>query len=119
MKDPDTLTRHQPVTDETLARENHQFLGTGGVSANNRNQGFIPAFLDTATGNVFRSCFRNGMPAPIHVLDGLPEELVVTGSQSNGQRRIKQSVVSGFILDETFYSREEAAQVTGELERLH
>lgn len=118
MKDPDTQTRLQPITEEILAQENLRYTGTGGVSINNRGQGFIPAFLDTKTGNVYRSRFPNGRPAPIHVLGGLPEELVETNSHSNGQRVIKSSVVSGFVLEETFYSREEAAQAAA-LKQIH
>lgn len=64
----------------SLARENLQYTGTGGVSANNRDKGFIPAFMDTETGNIYRSCFANGMPAPVHVLAGLPENLIGKGS---------------------------------------
>jgi len=118
MKNPDTQTRLQPVTEETLARENHQFTGTGGVSAINRDQGFIPAFLDTETSNVYRSRFPNGRPAPIHVLGGLPVELVEANSHSSGHRVIKSSVISGFVLEETFYSREEAAQAAA-LKQIH
>ena len=119
MKDPDTRTRLQPVTENSLARENQQFIGTGGISVNNRDLGFIPAFLDTDTGHVYRSRFPNGMPAPVHVLGGLPEELFENDARSNGHRLIKNTVVSGFVLAETFYTREEAAQVTGALKQLH
>lgn len=120
MKDPDTQTCLQPITEEILALENLQHTGTPGVSANNRDQGFIPAFLDTETGNVYRSCYPNGRPAPIHMLAGLPEELVDSSNHSKGDHAvIKGSVVSGFILEQIFYSREEAAQVAGILKQLH
>ena len=110
MKDSDIQTRLQTISDETLAQENLQYTGTCGVSANNRDQGFIPAFMDTETGNVYRSRFLDGKPAPVHVLAGLPDELVNTDTQSNGNRSIKHSVVSGFLHEDHFYSREEAAQ---------
>ena len=118
MKNPDTQTRLQIVTEETLLRENLQYTGTGGVSANNRDQGFLPAFLDTETGTVYRSRFANGMPAPIHVLTGLPENLVESHEKSNTSLSIKNSVISGFMRGETFYSREEAMQATASA-RLH
>ncbi|MEA2093625.1 MAG: hypothetical protein U9P11_03565 [Pseudomonadota bacterium] len=102
----------QPLTDETLLQENLEFSGTAGVSANNRNQGFIPAFMDTVTGSVHLSRFANGMPAPIHVLAGLPEKLIETHGKSGAPLSIKSSVISGFVHEETFYSREEAAQAT-------
>ena len=80
-----------------LVRENLKYTGTGGVSANNQDKGFVPAFMDTETGNIYRSRFANGLPAPIHVLAGLPQKLIE-----------KNSVISGFLRAETFYSREEA-----------
>lgn len=110
MKDSDIQTRLQTISEETLAQENLQYKSTGGVSANNRDQGFIPAFMDTETGNVYRSRFPDGKPAPVHVLAGLPDELVSTDTRSNGNRSIKHSVVSGFLHKDHFYSREEAAQ---------
>ena len=118
MKDFETRTRLQPVTNETLAQENLHYTGSGGISANNREQGFIPAFLDTETGKVYRSRFADGRPAPVHVLSGLPDELVESCAPSNGQRAIKDSVVSGFVRNELFYSREEAARAAA-LKQIH
>jgi hypothetical protein len=112
MKDSDIQPRLQTISEETLAQVNLRYTGTGGVSANNRNQGFIPAFMDTETGNVYRSRFPDGKPAPIHVLAGLPNELLDADRQLNGHRSIKHSVISGFILEDRFYSREAAAQAT-------
>jgi hypothetical protein len=61
----------------TLRQQNRAFRGTGGVSAENRALGFAPAFLDTQTGAVYRACFADGRPAPMHLLEGLPPTLVV------------------------------------------
>jgi hypothetical protein len=93
-----------------LAQENLRYRGTGGISANNRQQGFLPAFLDTETGHVYLSRLRDGRPAPVHDLSGLPRALFEVGSQSGTQLRVKRSVVSGFVRHDRFYSREEAAQ---------
>lgn len=109
MKTSDTQPRLQPISNETLVRENLQYSGTGGVSENNRSQNFAPAFLDTNTGNVYRSRFPDGRPAPVHILSGLPAALFDTGDSSNKNHLVKSSVVSGFVLDKTFYTREEAA----------
>ena len=119
MKYPDTWNRQQPVNEDVLAQENRQYTGTGGVSAGNRAQGFIPAFLDTETGDIYRSRFPNGHPAPVHLLAGLPDELFAGNSKPNGRRVIKCTVISGFILDGTFYSREEAALASGAMKQLH
>ena len=112
MLNPDTQTRLQTISAESLARENLHYTGTGGVSANNREQGFVPAFLDTQTGAVYRSRFANGMPAPIHVLVGLPERLVERHGATNTPLHIKCSVISGFLREGSFYSREAAMQAT-------
>lgn len=86
-----------------LAMENHDYDGTGGVSKNNYSMGFTPAFLDADTGNIYRSCFANGLPAPIHIISGLPQSIL-------------NSIVSGFLLNDIFYTREEAATA---LENMH
>ena len=112
MKHSDTQTRSTSFTEETLARENLQYIGTGGVSENNRGQGFVPAFLDTATGHVYRSRFQDGRAAPVHVLSGLPHKLFEPDSSSNGPLAVKRSVISGFLREDIFYSREEAAQAS-------
>jgi len=116
MKISYTQPQPQPISKETLIRENLQYIGTGGVSENNRSQGFAPAFLDTNTGNIYRSLFPNGRPAPVHILSCLPAALFDIDDSSNEHHPIKNSVVSGFVLDETFYTREEAASA---LDNMH
>jgi len=118
MKNTEIRSRHQPLTEDSLAMENRRFTGSGGISANNRERGFIPAFLDRKTGTVYRSRFPDGRPAPVHMLSGLPEELLETGHTSN-LRQIKSSVISGFILDDVFYTREAAAQTVSTGNRVH
>lgn len=92
-----------------LQRQNQEFRGTGGRSEENRPAGFRPAFMDVDTHTVYESRFANGQPAPIHVLDGLPDELVVARSSTGRIAAVKASVVAGFVLAARFYSREEAA----------
>lgn len=98
-----------------LQRENVRFGGTGGVSRENRSLGFRPAFLDSATHYIYIACFANGEPAPFHVLDGLPDDVVVSRNECGRVTSVKSSLVSGFVLGERFYSREEAARRLGEL----
>jgi hypothetical protein len=100
----------QLLTDETLKQDSLQYSDTAGISENNRNLGFIPAFMDTATGNVYPSRFANGMPAPIHVLAGLPDNLIEIHGKSGAPIAIKGSVIPGFVHKDVFYTREEAAQ---------
>jgi|UPI000685B45E hypothetical protein len=92
-----------------LQKENVAHRGSGGVSAENRCSGFRPAFRDAATGDVYPSRFADGRWAPIHLLDGLPDEVVVTRAATGRVVSVKDSVQSGFILNGRFYDREQAA----------
>ena len=97
------------LTQRSLALETAHYRGTGGVSENNRSLGFQPAFIDRETETVHLSCFPDGRLAPCHLLDGLPGELIVARDEQGRATRIKSSVVSGFLRDERFYTRDEAA----------
>ena len=100
----------QTMTEGVLRQENVVFRGTGGISQENHRVGFRPAFLDSDTGIVYASCYANGEPAPFHLLDGLLEEVVVARHATGRVAAVKQSVISGFVLRERFYTREQAAQ---------
>ena len=104
-----TTTLSQTV----LEHQNREYLGTGGRSQENHSLGFHPAFLDAETGTVYRSCFSDGRPAPFHLLDGLPDEVVLGRDPSGRVVNVKSSVVSGFLLDRKFFTREEAASWAG------
>lgn len=97
-------------TKTDLVLENREFGTTGGISQNNREEGFLSAFQDTETGRVYRSCFADGNPAPIHLLDGLPDGIVVRRSSDGRVTAVKPTVVAGFIRANCFYTREQAAQ---------
>jgi hypothetical protein len=93
-----------------LERQNEEFSGTGGRSQENRVWGFRPAFMDAATRVIYRSCFADGTWAPVHLLDGLPDEVVASRDVNGRVVAVKASIVAGFVLDGYFYSREEAAR---------
>lgn len=101
---------NQLMTNEQLRRENLAYVGTGGVSAENRSRGFLPAFYDVETGRGEISRFADGRPAPMHMLDGVPEEWVIERSASNKPTALKASVIAGFVRDGYFYTRAQAAQ---------
>ncbi len=87
--------------------------GTGGVASENRQLGFIPAFMDTRTGKVYGCTFVDGRPAAFHILDGLPDELVIARDRYGRPSHVVGSVIAGFTLDDRFYTREQAsAQVS-------
>jgi hypothetical protein len=106
---------NQAMTENLLRQENQHFCGRGGVSAENRSLGFCPAFLDSGTGKVYSSCYANGEPAPFHLLDGLPDELVLARHPTGRVAAVKQSVTSGFVRAGRFYTREQAAQHIAEV----
>jgi len=98
------------MTELSLERENVRHRGTGGVSTDNRSLGFAPAFVDRETRAIYLSRFADGRPAPYHLLEGLPHELVLSRRACGRVAEVKPSLVSGFVRDGRFYTREEAAQ---------
>jgi hypothetical protein len=91
-------------------REEHQrFLGTGGTSQENQAFDFVPAFRDGSTGRIYLSRFSDGRIAPMHLLDGLPPELVVQRTNSGRVTAVRSSVTAGFVKAGQFYTRAQAA----------
>jgi hypothetical protein len=100
------------VTCQLLREQNKQFKGTGGRSQENRSVGFVPAFQDTRTGATYRSRFANGHCAPVHVLGGLPAEFFMKVSDSASDVVLNDAIEAGFLRDDQFYTRREAADYT-------
>lgn len=99
------------LTTPLLQEQARTFWGTGGTSDQAKTVGFLPGFIDKETGRTYRACFANGMPAPMHVLDGLPSE-VVTARDANGRAiAVKCTVVAGFLRMGQFFTRAQAAQL--------
>lgn len=97
----------QRLSYEALEAQNRAYAGTNGISQENCCLGFAPAFLDRDTGRVFRSCMADGCPAPVHLLDGLPDDVVLTRDITGHVKAVKSSVIAGFIRDGFFYTRDE------------
>jgi len=93
-----------------LARENREFGSTTGISKNNRSLGFAPAFYDSESGKIYFSCNKDGTRAAIHMLEGLPEELILERDPEDNIVSVKPSVISGFVKNGRFYTREQAAK---------
>jgi len=67
--------------------------------------------LTTArNGRVYLSRFADGRRAPIHVLDGLPGELVTTRDGAGRVAGTVDSIVAGFVRRGQFMTRDEAAR---------
>jgi hypothetical protein len=100
-----------PMTPHRLCEENLTFRNTGGVSEKNRSRGFLPAFYDSESDVIQIARFQDGSPAPMHLLDGLPNEWVRERLPSGRVTIIKHSVIAGFLREGRFYTREQAARV--------
>jgi hypothetical protein len=100
---------NKQLTTEILRKQNLAFIGTGGISEENRSAGFRPAFHDLASGRTALARFADGRPAPMHLLDGLPDEWVVQRDTMGRVSAIKDSVIAGFVRNGLFFTREQAA----------
>lgn len=103
------------LSTERLEHESAAHAGGGGRSEENRGLGFRPAFFDFASQKVYLSRFADGRLAPIHLLDGLPEEVIVDRSATGRVLRVRASLVSGFERNGLFYSRKAAARAVAAL----
>jgi hypothetical protein len=105
------------MTVKQLQDENVRHAGTGGVSRGNANLGFSPAFMDFETQKIYPSRFSDGRLAPLHILDGLPDEVVVDRAPSGRVVRAKATLISGFVREGFFYTRAAAARAAAEWPR--
>jgi hypothetical protein len=104
----------KPLSAELLSHENQVHAGTGGRSEENCGLGFRPAFLDFETQTIYPSRFANGLPAPFHVLDGLPDEVVADRAPSGRVVAAKATLISGFVRNGFFYTRTAAARAAAQ-----
>jgi len=97
----------------TLKTENRAFHGSAGVSEGCREACFSPAFRDQATGRVYLSRDPNGHVAAFHTLEGLPDEVIAARYTNGNVAKAKNSLISGFLKDGIFYTRQQAADQVG------
>ena len=72
--------------------------------------GFRPAFLDFVSQRIYLSRFIDGRIGQVHVIDGLPDELVADRAASGRVIRLKATVIAGYMRFGFFYTRSAAAQ---------
>ncbi len=96
------------ISYSSLINENKEFAGTGGISENNHEFGFLPAFRHEDTQEVELSRMPNGNIAPIHTLDALPKNWF--SLTESGRLTLKACVTSGFVRQGQFYTRKDAAR---------
>ena len=71
---------------------------------------FQAAFLDFSTFAIYPSCHADGRLAPYHVLDGLPDHLVIDRTAEGRVVAAKASLIEGFVRNGFFYTRTAAAR---------
>ncbi len=84
--------------------------GTGHAPA----AGFCPAFRDEADGEVYVSRHADGSCAPVHLMEGLPEKLVVERDTAGHPLALRRDVTPGYLYRGQFYTREEAGRASRE-----
>ena len=99
------------LSEDTLLQQNETFAGTAGVSENNRHLMVEPGFYHQSTGESCRSRFANGLPAPVHLLDGLPDAWVSKRDSDGRVAEACKEVIAGFLYRGEFYTREQAARL--------
>jgi hypothetical protein len=103
---------NNPLTPEALRMQSLPFVGTANVGERYCSNAFRPAFYDVATRRAELSRFADGRPAPMHVLEGLPELWVVKRDIQGRVSAIKATVIAGFTRGGFFYTREQATAAT-------
>ena len=76
--------------------------------------GFRPAYFDMGTCAIHLSRYSDGRPAPFHVLDGLPRDLVVGRSMFGRAIAAKATLITGFERGGFFYTRSAATRAAAE-----
>jgi hypothetical protein len=104
--------RRGVLTQLSLRDENRLFEHTRGLSEHNGHLGFVPGYRNRATGEQVVSRYADGSPAPVHLLDGLPESWVAERDGDGHVTRTCPDLVSGFIRGGLFYTREQAIRAT-------
>ncbi len=107
---PDVSSACSALSPRTLHEQNRRFDGTGGVSKNNCDAGFRPAYQHAETGETVESRFADGSPAPVHVLDGLPSDWIKARDAEGRVSEVFHSVIAGFVKNGEFFTREQAAE---------
>lgn len=100
----------QVLTSRGLRQQGRVYQASGGSSGSNQGAGFVPAFLDQATGQTYVSTFADGSAAPMHLLDGLPEAIIVRRSRTGKVTAVHGSVTAGFLRAGKFFSRQQASE---------
>lgn len=104
-----TMAAPDPLDTLRLRAERRRYRGTAGESRRAGTCGLRPAFRDEHSGQVQAARFADGRPAPLHVLDGLPEAWIAERDERGRPLATRAGIVCGFLRGRRFYTRAEAA----------
>lgn len=76
-----------------------------------RPEGFMAAFRNRSMRRVELSRFRNGDPAPYHVIDGLPRDWAKAVDEDGTVLALRPEVEAGYLYRGHFYTRREAERI--------
>jgi hypothetical protein len=66
--------------------------------------GFMPAFMDIHNLEVHLSAYKDGNPAVVHILEGLPASWVSEWGHDGQAVALKTGVIAGFMRNGRFYT---------------
>ena len=101
---------HENVNFEEGGSKTDTPSGASSTSTEISQSDFIPAYYDTETDTVYLSRFSDGRVAPVHVLDGIPRQLLHQGDTDE----LSGKVIVGFVFNDRFYTRGQALEALNE-----
>ncbi len=66
--------------------------------------GFMPVFMDVQSRETHLASYRDGQPAVVHILDGLPHKWIEEWGSDGRPVSLKAGVIAGFMRGGEFYT---------------
>lgn len=66
--------------------------------------GFMPAFMDVFSEEVHLATYADGIPAVLHVLEGLPAKWIAEWGEDGRPNSVRTGVIAGFMRGGCFYT---------------
>lgn len=98
------------LSELSLREENALHAYTLGIGANRSELGVVPGYLNCVAGKRTIARFADGQGAPVHVLDGLPDDWIAERDCHGRPVRTHPGIVASFSHGGPFLTRDEAAE---------
>ena len=92
------------MSQSQVEQQRNVFDQLGGAVFRDASFGFMPAFLDLNTRETHLSAYKDGQPAVVHLLDGLPQYWVSEWGTDGRAVALKSTVIAGFMRNSRFYT---------------